>query len=253
MPFDNLFGPENRLRQRWQERTARRNASRHQMAVHKAFIRLKSQGTAPAATGTALDLYELWGDPLEPARESYVRSCLAEFSSTEGPVLLSSASLMTLVLGAMGNGDKQRTIWCLEQNTHWINMLRTWIKRYGIRGAHIISAQPTVKGGMVRYRIDSKHLPRNISLVMCDSPGPSAGAPLSTLVTVGQNLAPEFTVLSRKLRSDDGPLIKRWASKHDATFILLNKRDGFAKISRRENQTAASDEKATFNIDRQAG
>ena len=236
MQIQNPFRSEGRLGQYWHTRWARWSAAKHNRAVHKCILQLLEQGDSPAATGIALQLYELWGDPLDPARESYLRSCLAEFSEARGAVLLSSASLMTLILGAIAAGDKRRTIWCLEQNTHWINVLRTWIKRYDIKGTHIINTHPFVKGGMVRYRIDAKHLPRNIGLVLCDSPAPSPGATLSTLVTVGNNLAPAFTVFSRRLKSDDGPLIKRWASKHDATFVLINKRDGFAKIARRESQ-----------------
>lgn len=255
MPIENPFGPDSQLRKEWQERMARRNAHRQQLAIHKKLLKLMTLGTAPTATGTALDLFELWGDPLDPARESFVRSCIAEFSITEGPILLSTATLMTLILGAMNTDDKNRTIWCLEQNAHWTNTLRTWVKRYSIKNTHIINSQLYVKGGMVRYRIAGKHLPKNIALVMCDSPAPSAGAALSTMLTVEDNLAPKFSIMSRKIRSDDGPLIKRWATHHQANVLVLNKPDGFAKVSRRHVNlaSAAPGQKARFDVDLTAG
>ena len=183
-----------------------------------------------------LNLFELWGDPLEEARASYVRSCLGVFKEAEGPVLISGANLMTLVLAAVSSGDKQRPVWCLEQSAHWTNVMRSWIKRYGIQGTHIIRVPPTIKGGTIRYKIDAKHLPRNIGTVLCDAPGPSAGSALSMLLDIGDNLAPNFTFLARQIKSDDGALIRRWAAKHKSTFVLLNQHDGFVKISRSKDR-----------------
>jgi len=256
--MENPFARESNIRQSWRRRSAafkaRWGASRYQSKLHKAILNLMARGAEdPRTPGIALNLFELWGDSLEPARESYLRSCLAEFSEAEGPILVSGASLMTLVLGAISTGDKHRPIWCLEQNPHWTNVMRGWIRRYGIQGAHVITVPPTVKGGTVRYKIDAKHLPRNISMVLCDGPGASAGSALSTLLTIGSNLAPEFTFLARQIKSDDGALIKRWASRHDATFVLLNKRDGFVKISRHErHQAAGTLQRATYIIDTEA-
>lgn len=253
MALTNPFSKDGRLRQGWQRRTAiwraRFTASRQQARLHKCILNLMAHGGEPRASSIALDLYGLWGDPLDPARESYVRSCLAEFNDADGPVLVSGANLMTLILGAVSTGDKNRPLWCLEEDPHWTNVMRSWIRRYGIKGTHVISVPPVVKGGTVRYKIDTKHLPRNIGLVLCDAPGPSASSALSTLLTIGGNLSPHFTLLARRLRSDDGSLIKRWAMKHGATFVALNKRDGFVKISRRANQQAETPERATFRID----
>lgn len=156
-------------------------------------------------------------------------------------VLLSSASLMALILGAISSGDKSRTVWCLEESPHWANVVRSWVKRYGIKGTYVISAPPVVKSGMVCFRMDAKHLPKNIGLVLCDTPTASAGSALSTLLTVGPHLSDEFTAFARNVKTDsDGPLIKRWATRHGATFVMVNKRDGFIKISRRAIQQSSS-------------
>lgn len=253
MERKNLFGPGSRFQQFWSGLRAlkpRWAAFRHQAALHKCMLQLIARGSDPRAAGIALKLFKLWGDPLDQPRESYLRSCLREFHEVDGPVLVSGASLMVLILGAISAGDKNRTIWCLEQNPHWANVLRSWIDRYGIKGTYIINAPATVKSGIVRFRVDVNDLPNNIGLVLCDGPRASAGSAFSTLLTVGTSLSPAFTIFARKIKIDsEGPLIKRWALKHGATFVLLNKGDGFAKISRRELQQSLRPETAAFALD----
>ncbi|MBD3649589.1 MAG: hypothetical protein HUJ31_19525 [Pseudomonadales bacterium] len=254
MELNNPFGPDSRIGKFWRRRTAllraRFSAQRQQAALHKCFLQLMAAGPDnPRTPGIALKLYELWGDPLDQARESYLRSCLKEFDESEGHVLVSSASLLGLILGALSNGDKDRTVWCLEEDPHWTHVLRSWLKRYGIKGTHVISAPVTVKAGTVRYRIHPRHLPRNIGLVLCDAPSASPGSALSMLLSVSGNFASDFTLLARKIRAGDGSLMKRWTMKHDATFVMVNKRDGFIKISRRRDRPLTLSERATYIID----
>ena len=245
-PFEE-GGRLHNLRTRMQARRTRAEATKRRNLLHKRIMNLIARNTGPRAANAAVELYELWGDTLDPAREAFVRSCLSEFETTSGHALISSASLMTLVMGAVSDGDRDRTVWCLEQNAHWTNVMRSWLDQYAIRGTYVIAAPSTVRGGMVRYRIDTRHLPQNIGMVVCDEVGASPGATLSTLLSIAPHLAPEFTLFARKVRLDeDGPLLRRWAMKNDATFVAVNQRDGFIKISRRERE--ANHGRAAYEI-----
>lgn len=252
MSFKNPFEPGGWFHQqgvRFKAMRTRMEASKRRNALHKKVVSLIGKQSDPRAAQLAVDLYELWGDPLDQARESYVRSCLKEFESAEGHVLVSSASLMTLILGAVSANDRGRNVWCLEQDPHWTNVIRSWLAQYAIKGTYVISAPPTVRGGMVRYRVDTKHLPKNIGLILCDGSSATPGSALSTLLSIGPHLAPEFTVFARKIRVDeDGPLLKRWAMKNDATFVVVNNRDGFVKISRRDGAKQHSGGRASYAI-----
>lgn len=233
IPFGAETWPD-KIKERVAATRSRRAAASRRTALHNCVLDLIDKGADPKSSNTAVKLYDLWGDTLDPARESFVRSCLMECENAEGHVLMSSASLMTLVLGAVSANDRNRTVWCLEQDQHWTNVMRSWLDQYAIKGTYVISAPPAVRGGLVHYKIDTKHLPRNIGLVMCDGLSASPSSTLSTLLSVSPHLAENFTVFARKVRLDeDGALLKRWAAKNDATFVVVNKRDGFVKISRR--------------------
>lgn len=250
MSFNNLFeegGRIDRLKTAINARRSRHEATKRRNLLHKRIMGLIGKSGDPRTANRAVELYELWGDALDPAREAFVRSCLKEFETTSGHALISSASLMTLVMGAVSHDNKDRTVWCLEQNSHWTNVIRSWLDQYAIRGTYVIAAASTVSGGMVRYRIGTKHLPKNISMVVCDEVGASPGSTLSTLLSIAPHLAPEFTIFARKVRLDeDGPLLRRWAMKNDATFVAVNQRDGFIKISRREKQ--ANHGRASYEV-----
>lgn len=209
------------------------------LKLHKCAARLVGLDDQPRAEETAVELYHHWGDALNDTRESFVRGCMRAFSEQEGNVVLSSASLLTFILGAVSEGDNSRRVWCLEHDAHWTNTIRNWIARYRISGAYVIRAPIAVIGGMVRYQILTRHLPRNITMLVCERTGAAPGATLSTLVTVGPHLADEFTIFARRVDiSAEAPLIKRWATKHGARFVVVDAREGFIKVTRREGMAS---------------
>jgi hypothetical protein len=226
-----------KFRERMNVHRSHNEAAKRRNDLHKAITKLVNKGADPRAEGTALDLYALWGDPLDLARESYLRSAIKELSETDGHVLMSSASLMTVIMGALSDQQDGRTVWCLEQNTHWTNVIRSWLTEYAIRKTYVISAPSVVKGGMVRYKVGTSHLPKNLGLILCDGTGASPGSALATLLSISPHLSERFTILARGIRVDeDGPLLKRWAAKNNSTFVVVNGRDGFIKIARRAEQ-----------------
>ena len=74
---------------------------------------------AAFSTNELSELYAFWGDPLGPSDEQFLRSALAEANAAEGPILLSGASLLTLILGALCDKaptpGKDKQVWCLER------------------------------------------------------------------------------------------------------------------------------------------
>ncbi len=216
------------------------------LKMHKCAEKLVGNSDREDTEALAVELYQHWGDALDETREGFVKSCLREFDTQKGNVLLSSASLLTFILGAVSEGDKQRRVWCLEHDAHWTNTIRNWISRFGVNGAYVIRAPIAVIGGMVRYQIMTRHLPKNISMVVCERTGAAPGATLSTLVTVAPHLADDFTVFARRVDLHaEAPLIKRWAMKHGANFVIVDAKEGFLRISRKEG---AAHGRAVFNI-----
>lgn len=233
------------LRRRLDERRTRAAGEKRMVAIHRSMQRLIGTEENTRSGDAAADLYAHWGDPLDATRESFVRSCMKQYRESEGNIVMSSANLLTLVLGAVSTGDRTRQLWCLEHDQHWIHTLRTWLTQYSIIGTHIISAPLTVVGGLVRYQILTRHLPKNITMVICERTGAAPGSTLSTLLTVGPHLADEFTVFARRVDiQSEAPLIKRWAKKHGANFVVVDSKEGFVKLARRQHMSES--ERASF-------
>jgi hypothetical protein len=219
---------------RWLEsRKLRAEGKKRQGELHKNFKSLIANRNSESCAEIAVDLYRSWGDELDETRKSYLRSCIKEFQHIEGDVLISSASLLTLVLGAVSASDKSRRVWCMEHDSHWVRMLRSWLTQYAIKGTYILEMPLVVVSNLVRYQILTKHLPKNITTVFCERKGVSPGGTLSTLLTVSHHLAQEFTVFSRDVDLEvEGALLKQWARKNGASFVVVDKKDGFIKIAR---------------------
>jgi len=245
MPMKNPFVAGGKLHGLW----LGFGAVRRQMALHGCIERLIESGVDARAPGVALELYRHWGDPLDQARESYLRSCFAEFDQTRESIYVAGASLMTLVLGAVGTTGESRKVWCFEQDPHWSAVVRSWINQYKIKNTYVIAAPPALSANLVRYTIDTKRLPKNFSLVLCEGSRATPKSVISTLHHLSGHLSTVFTVLARKVSLDrDGPILKQWAQKNNATFVVVNKRDGFIKISRRTLARRAAPQDAIVEV-----
>jgi len=221
---------------RLESRRLRAEGKRRQQELHKNFKDLINNRNSKRCAEMAVDLYCSWGDELNESRESYLRSCIKEFQNIEGDVLVSSASLLTLVLGAVSADNKSRRVWCMEHDSHWVRVLRSWLTQYAIKGTYILEMPLVVVSNLVRYQILTKHVPKNITAVFCERKGVSPGGTLSTLLTVSHHLAPEFTVFARDVDLEvEGALLKQWTRKNDASLVVVDKKDGFIKIARQNH------------------
>lgn len=249
MLFEKLLHKSGTLRRYWQKSHSVKRA----MALDRSIDTLVNGGIGSHTVNAASEVFRHWGDPLDEAGEVYLRSCLLEFDSGRGSVLVAGASALPLVLGAAGSAtEDKRNVWCFDQDNHWIHVLRTWLVQFGIKNIFLISAAPVVLQNMVRYRIDTRRLPDDFGLLLCEGGRGTPRNPLSTLQHFGDHLAPGFTLLARKVNvDDDGPLLMQWARDHGATFVIINKKEGFVKVSRKAVNRAVN--KADEKPDTQAG
>jgi hypothetical protein len=190
------------------------------------------------------ELYAFWGDPLNPADEQFLRSCLAEASLADGPIMLAGASLLTLVLGALCDRApiKGKQVWCLESDRHWANLIRSWLTEYRVNGAHVIQSQPRLFDDFVWYAVDTGRLAKTYRLLICDGARSTPKGVIGTVRRLGERFDSRFTLLARNVR-DTAVLreLNGWAKEHQATFALIDKQEGFVKLTRNASATVPED------------
>ncbi|TNF90434.1 MAG: hypothetical protein EP301_01125 [Gammaproteobacteria bacterium] len=224
---------------------------RDRVAFHSrqhGFDRRMQQITGSEASfriGDLAELYAFWGDPLSAADEQFLRSALAAANAAEGPILLSGASLLTLVLGALCDKApiKDQQVWCLENDRHWANLIRSWLTEYRVNGAHVIQSQPKLFDDFVWYAVDTGRLAKTYRLVICDGARSTPKGVVGCLERLGDRFDARFTLLARNVK--DASVLRElntWAKTHDAKFALIDKQEGFIKLSRNaESGVAAQD------------
>jgi hypothetical protein len=192
------------------------------------------------------ELYAFWGDPLSHADEQFLRSALAEANAAEGPILLSGASLLTLILGALcdkaqeGSASNGKQVWCLESDRHWANLIRSWLTEYRVSGAHVIQSQSKLFEHFVWYSVDTGRLAKSYRLVICDGAGATPKGVVGCVERLSERFDSRFTLLARNVK--DANVLRRlngWAKENDAKFALIDKQEGFIKLSRNAQSSVA--------------
>ncbi len=192
--------------------------------------------------GEISELYAFWGDPLSAADEQFLRSALAEANAAEGPVLLAGASLLTLILGALCDKApiKGKQVWCLENDRHWANLIRSWLTEYRVNGAHVIQSQPKLFDDFVWYAVDTGRLAKTYRLIICDGARSTPKGVIGCIQRLGDRFDARFTLLARNVK--EASVLRElnaWAKTHSAKFALIDKQEGFIKISRNAESSVA--------------
>lgn len=189
----------------------------------------------PITPTTLAELYALWGDPLSAADEQFLRSCVAEATHADGPILLCGSSLLTLVLGAVcgRTEDRAHQVWCLEHDNHWASLVRSWLTEHQISAAHVIQSPARFFDGYVWYGVDTTHLARSYRLVICRGTRATPEGIVGTLMRLKTRMDDRFTVLADGVK-DPAVLkyLRDWGQHHDAKLALIDKHQGFLKLSR---------------------
>lgn len=201
----------------------------------RSMRKLLGAADEPPPLAAVAELYAHWGDPPTQGTENFLRSCLAEAGRAEGPIVQCGASLLTLVLGGLcDNGEKTRQLWCLEHDSHWANVMRSWITQYRIGSAHVITSRARMFDGYVWYGVDTQRLAKGISLILCEGARTTPQGIIGALNRLDGRLGTEFTVLARGVsRGDDLRELKTWAELQRASCVVVDRQEGFVKLSRR--------------------
>ncbi len=199
-------------------------------------------------TGTQVaELHAYWGDPLSAADEQFLRSCLAEASSASGDILMAGANLVTLILGGLcaKTSSASRQVWCLEHDRHWANVIRSWLTEYRISTAHVIQSPARLYDNYVWYALDTGRLAKSYQLVICDGTRSTPKGVIGAVERVAPRLDDRFTILARNVK--EAPVLRdlnAWAKSKNAKFALIDKQEGFIKLSRQPVVTAQDTSRA---------
>lgn len=192
-------------------------------------------GADPAATDRLVaDLYAAWGDPLSQADERFLRSCMAEAGRAERAILQCGTNLSTLLLGGICDQAEAhgKQLWCLEDNHHWAGVMRSWLTEYRIRKAHVIHSQARLFDDFVWYALDPKRLADRYSLIICDGANARPSGAIGTLKRLEGHFDRNFVVLARNLSgANELRTLAAWAKRRRASCVLVDKAQGFVKIS----------------------
>lgn len=196
-------------------------------------------------TGTHVaELHAYWGDPLSAADEQFLRSCLAEAASAGGSILLAGANLLTLILGGLcaKASSAASQVWCLEHDRHWANLIRSWLTEYRISTAHVIQSPARLYDDYVWYAVDTGRLAKSYQLVICDGTRATPKGVIGAVERLAPRLDERFTILARNVK--ETPVLKElsdWAKGQNAKFALIDKQEGFIKLSRQPVMTSTQE------------
>lgn len=201
----------------------------------RCMRRLGQDPADPAPFAAVAELFAHWGDPLSQSGESYVRSVIAHAAQARGPIVQCGSSVLTLVLGAVCHADaeKAKQLWSLEHDTHWANTMRSWLTQYQLGAAHVIASRAHLFDGYVWFAVDTTRLPDQVSLLFCDGARATPNGMVGALNRLQGRLADEFTVLGRRvIRPEDLKQVHLWAKTHDARCVVVDREEGFVKVTR---------------------
>jgi hypothetical protein len=195
-------------------------------------------------------LWHLWGDDLSPSRLPFIRACIAETLRCPGPILQCGGSLASIVIGILCHqADVQkRHLWVLEHDPHWAGVVRSWLERYEISRAHVISAPAEQFDGFVWYVVDPSRLPRDFALVLSDASSALPASAKGVTERVADNLAHRCVILARNARRPrDIKNLAKWAKAQRAPFVIHDAAEPYVKIALRDQRTDADHKQARLN------
>ncbi|HEY6599852.1 MAG TPA: hypothetical protein VIZ30_11085 [Pseudomonadales bacterium] len=184
------------------------------------------------------EICETWGDPTLAASDGYLKALLVEAQKTQGYVLQCGADLTTLLLAIQVERRGVR-LWTIESNPHAANAMRSWLDRYELSTAHIITAPADLTAEGVGYAIDAARLPSPLSLVLCEASNTHPGNARRLLPCVAEKLHDSAVALVRNVRRrGDFDYLADWSRSNHASFVVKGKADPFGKIAKRTKASA---------------
>jgi hypothetical protein len=115
-------------------------------------------------------LRHAWGNEAWSADASYVCEVISRAGGCSGPVLECGSGLTTLV-AALAGEKRDVTVWSLEQDEGFADLVSRRLRRNKINNVHIRYAPLKDYGEFVWYDLTGIDLPDHFELVVCDGPG----------------------------------------------------------------------------------
>jgi hypothetical protein len=233
MPISGLLGDNSAMQ------TIRARVAFHtrQHGFDRAAKQLVAGSNVAATDRLVADLFAYWGDPLQQSDERFMRSCLAEARVADGPILQCGTSLTTLVLGAIcdQSPEQKKQLWCLEQDSHWANLMRSWLTEYQVGSAHVIHSRARLFNDYVWYSLDPNRLAKKYQLVICDGGRATVQGAIGAISRLHRRFAEKFVILIRNVTSQtDMKHLATWARTQNAACVLIDKTEGFVKIASKD-------------------
>jgi len=237
---------------------ARARAYRRQIALDRELRRMFV--TLPeAVTDDQLSrLGQLWGDDAMADRVPYVRGCIAEAARSNGPILQCGGNLASILLGIICHQAQlpRKHLWVLEHDLHWAGVIRSWLERYEIGNAHVISAPAEQYDGFVWYVLDRKRLPAGFALVLCDASAALPSSARGVVERIHDRLDDRCVLLARNARRPrDIKSLSDWARTQRAPCVIQDAAEPYVKIALRAQRPDADHQQERLNTvyGRQAG
>ena len=182
------------------------------------------------------DIFNGLGETSLRADHPYVTTALENAAVVEGPVVQCGANPLTLLLAIIMQ-HRAEYLWTLEHNPSWAQMLGNVLKRYDIRAGQLIQAPAEAFGDHIWYVVDTKTLPRNIELILCDGSNVLPNGMRGVVRRLQNHLSPRCQLLVRNtVRPKDLDFASKWAKEQGAPFILNDKCEPFVKIALRDRK-----------------
>jgi len=196
-------------------------ASRFDAAMRR-FAADPEAAVAPGSDVLA-ELIAAWGNTGWSAQEEYMRVCITQALSSDGPTLECGSGLSTLLLGVVAQ-RRGFEHWALEHQREWSVRVRRGLARYRLSAVRLSTAPLKPYAGFDWYDPPLEEMPAHFSLVVCD--GPPSGTPGGryglALVMRERLRAGCVILLDDAWREDERAVARRWDAELGATHEVVS-------------------------------
>jgi hypothetical protein len=155
---------------RYLKRTVLEPAKRqiNDWALGRAIRILRGSGSADRAL--LASMRRAWGNEAYSADLSYLCELVARVSNCSGHVLECGSGLTTILAGVLAE-RRSVTVYSLEQDSGWAEVVERALKKYRIRQVQVSYAPLQRHDGFVWYDHSAlRAFPKRFELVLCDGP-----------------------------------------------------------------------------------
>lgn len=229
---------------------SRVNAYQRQYQMDRQLRRLFETVPNGLSEEQLIELWQTWGDNLPASRLPYIRTSISEAARCPGPILQCGSSLSSILIGILCHQAEApaKHLWILEHDPHWGNVIRSWLERYEISKAHVISAPADQFDDFVWYVLDTSRLPKNFALVLCDGSAALPSSAKGVVQRMSDHLDHRCVILARNTkRPRDLKHLASWAKSRRAPFLVQDAAEPFVKVALRDQRPDSDHQQERLN------